>query len=92
PAVVEFAESMLGGQETGEVLAQVDVRTASPWDGATLAEVLAGWPDVHVLGVRYKDGHLGVAPSSDSRIGGGDVLMVYGRTKAIEDLTASEEV
>ncbi len=92
PAVVEFAESMLGGQGTGEVLAQVDVRTASPWDGATLAEVLAGRPDVHVLGVRYKDGHLGVAPSSDSRIGGGDVLMVYGRTKVIEELTASEGV
>ena len=45
------------------MLAQVDGRTGSSWDGATIAWVLEGQPAVRVLGVRAAVGRLDVATS-----------------------------
>lgn len=90
PAVVDVVETLFRGVQTGEVLAQAGVQPGSAWDGATVERAFAGRPEVRVLGLRYADGRVVVAPPPDAALQAGDAAMVYGSIQAIEDLSESE--
>ena len=87
PAVVDFAETVLHGMETGEVVAKLDVQSGSEWDGLTIADAFRERGDVHMLGVRPAGGDVNIAPSMTQILDGGDAILVYGRITAIEDVS-----
>lgn len=90
PAVAEFTETMLrGGTESGEALAQVDVQFGSAIDGASVGQAFDGREHQQVLGVRYRDGRIDVAPTRAVPLHAGDALMVLGTSEAIEALSAA---
>ena len=87
PSVVDFAETVMRGVETGEVLAQLEVEPGSAWDGARVGEALALHAGVRGLGVRHADGRLDVPMRPEAMLRAGDAVLVFARTTALERLT-----
>jgi hypothetical protein len=55
-------------------------------NGRKVGDVLLAREGVVVLGIRGRDGHYIGAPAIDTMLDAGDVLVVYGRTVAIDEL------
>ena len=87
PAVVDFAETVLHGMETGEVVAQLDVQSGSEWAGMTIADAFRERGGVRVLGMRPAGGDVDIAPSMTQILRGGDAILVYGRITVIEEVS-----
>jgi len=83
PTVVEFAEALFGGGESGQILAEVGVGAGSGLDGVPIGATIDPVLGVAVLGIRRADGELLVGPASSTRLGAGDTLILMGDTDAI---------
>ena len=90
PSIVDVVESLFRGVATGDVLAQVDISPGAPWDGATLADAFREHPSLRVLGIRFADGRLDVAPASDVRLSAGDAIMIFGSADAVDTLSGAD--
>lgn len=88
PAVAEFTETVLGGDETGEVLAQVDIQFDCDLDGNSIGEIFGPRSDIQVLGVRHGDSRVDIAPTPSVRLHAGDAVIVLGSSAAIDEISA----
>lgn len=89
PQIVDFAEGAVDGEETVNTLAEVAISEgAVGFEGRTLGEALSGLRTTRVLALERQDGELVVGPSMETRVRGGDRLMLYGEHQEIEELAA----
>jgi voltage-gated potassium channel len=89
PQLLDFAEGALDGGDAVNTLAEVAVgEDGADLEGRTVGDVVAGLRSLRVLGIERRDGELVVGPSTETRLRGGDRLMLYGDQQEVEELAA----
>lgn len=87
PNVEDFLEIVTTrGQELD--MAEIQVSSASPYAGQTLAQTDFSRRGLMIVGIRRPEGGLLLPPPSQTRIESGDLLIVMGRTPAVQELCA----
>jgi voltage-gated potassium channel len=92
PMVIEFIDTLSGGQAGDKVLAEIDVSEASGLAGHTVHDVLHTCPSVVVLAVQRAGGELSVGAPSNTVLAEGDRVIVMGQEEELEAIKPSRNL
>jgi len=86
PSVVDFLELTTPGRQSEIDLEEIKVAANSAADGKTVSEVERQNERVRVVALKRGDEPISMIPSPDSRIAAGDLLVVIGDAKSLQNL------
>ena len=91
PAAADFMDTLAAGRYGDLVLAEFEVNETNNLAGRTCGSLLEGMTGATLLGLRGRDGHVHVGPSSTHTLQEGDIVMLLAEETDIAALHASPE-
>ena len=87
PAVVDFFQLATSSANLELNMEQVPITAGSGLDGQTLVQASVGQRyGVIIVGIQRANGHMEFNPSAESKMNGGDCLVVLGRSEGLRSL------
>lgn len=90
PLMTDFMDTLSAGRLGEQVLAEFNVTSASPLNGARLAEAFVDAPSIRVLGIRCTDGEIIVGPQGSQVLSEGDMVILLADEDQIARLHAAK--
>ncbi len=84
PLVVEFIDTLVGGRQKEQILAEIEISEESGLGGRTVEDVMQPCHSAVVLGVQRASGAIQVGPRGNTHLDVGDRLIVLGEEAELE--------
>lgn len=91
PMVVEFIDTLATGQNSGEILAEIEVSETTGIAGLTIHDLLHSCKSIIVLGVQKGPGQMQVGPPAETVLEIGDRVILMGSEGELERIRPASD-